>query len=156
MIVLGAGGSAYAVAFALLKLGVSRLYIFNRDYNKAILLVKQMKIMFIDVIINAKVLNKSSLLSIKTADVVINCISIGLFHPNKNILETVEFSSNQVVYDLNYDENSTFFLERAKEYGAKTFNGIGMLLYQAISSFEIWTGRTAPKSIMIQAINKNY
>jgi shikimate dehydrogenase len=40
----------------------------------------------------------------------------------------------------------------AKDSGAKTANGLGMLLYQGMASFEIWTGKPAPKEVMQKAL----
>jgi shikimate dehydrogenase len=43
-------------------------------------------------------------------------------------------------------------LKLAKQLGAQTVNGLGMLLYQGVLAFEIWTGEIAPVEIMRRAL----
>ena len=47
---------------------------------------------------------------------------------------------NQYIYDIIYNPSETMFLKQAKNRGCETQNGLGMLFYQAIASYEIWTG----------------
>ena len=50
------------------------------------------------------------------------------------------FSENQIVYDVIYNPSKTKFLKKAEKSGCKVINGLGMLFYQGISAYEIWTG----------------
>jgi shikimate dehydrogenase len=59
---------------------------------------------------------------------------------------------NLLVYDLIYNPKETKLLGLAKKAGAKTSNGLGMLLYQGMLSFEIWTSQKAPKEVMEKAL----
>jgi shikimate 5-dehydrogenase len=59
---------------------------------------------------------------------------------------------NLLVYDLIYNPKETRLLAAAKNAGAKVSNGLGMLLYQGMISFQIWTGKQAPKEIMQKAL----
>jgi shikimate dehydrogenase len=58
----------------------------------------------------------------------------------------------QLVCDLVYNPAETRFLQAAKKRGAKRLSGIGMLLYQGVIAFEIWTGKKAPVLIMKNAL----
>ena len=59
---------------------------------------------------------------------------------------------NLFVYDLIYNPAETKLLTLAKHIGAKTANGLNMLLYQGMLSFKIWTGKDAPQDVMWQAL----
>jgi shikimate dehydrogenase len=71
--------------------------------------------------------------------------------------ETVPFdparlSARHLVVDLIYHPETTPLLHIARERGAKTFNGLGMLVHQAALSFEAWTGVPAPIDAMRAAV----
>ena len=57
-----------------------------------------------------------------------------------------------VVLDMVYNPRETMLLKRAKEQGLTVIPGIEMLLEQAALQFEIWTGETAPRTVMRQAL----
>jgi shikimate dehydrogenase len=59
------------------------------------------------------------------------------------------------VYDMIYRPAETLFLQTAKAGGSRVANGIGMLLYQGAKALEIWSGKTAPISVMREALIKN-
>jgi shikimate dehydrogenase len=59
-----------------------------------------------------------------------------------------------LVYDLIYNPAETKLVKLAKEEGAGGCGGLGMLLYQGMRSFEIWTGKKAPQKIMSQALEE--
>jgi 3-dehydroquinate dehydratase / shikimate dehydrogenase len=57
-----------------------------------------------------------------------------------------------VVFDMVYNPHETLLLKRAKQQGCVVIPGIEMLLEQAAHQFEIWTGETAPRSVMRSAL----
>lgn len=77
-------------------------------------------------------------------DVIINSTSVGMYPDidklpiNPNILQGAE-----LVYDIIYNPFETKLLRLGNEFGAKTINGLPMLIYQGLKSFEIWTGEQA-------------
>jgi 3-dehydroquinate dehydratase / shikimate dehydrogenase len=58
-----------------------------------------------------------------------------------------------IVFDMVYNPHETLLLKRAKQQGCVVIPGIEMLLEQAAHQFEIWTGETAPRSVMRTALD---
>jgi len=58
-----------------------------------------------------------------------------------------------IVFDMVYNPRETLLLKRAAEQGLKVIPGIEMLLEQAAHQFEIWTGETAPRTVMRDALD---
>lgn len=82
------------------------------------------------------------------ARLIINATSVGMREGDPAPWDpSVSFRPDQVVYDLVY-HRPTAFLARAAADGARTINGLGMLVHQGARSFELWTGQPAPVDIM--------
>ena len=84
----------------------------------------------------------------KDFDVVINTTSAGM-EPQCDVLpiDAIEglddlsfIDENTAVIDMIYNPDETLFLKEAKKRGAKTMNGLGMLIYQGILAYELFTG----------------
>lgn len=138
ILLIGAGGAAYAIAYALAKKEVHRITIANRTLEHSFLLQKKINE------INSKVLTELTDLKLdnidkKNIDIIINSTSIGMY-PLENLapLELSGFFSNTIVYDIVYKPYETKLIKEAKARGFKSFNGISMLLNQAIFSQNIW------------------
>jgi shikimate dehydrogenase len=61
-------------------------------------------------------------------------------------------SPQALVYDLIYTPRPTRLLQQAQAQGAKTIDGLEMLVQQGAMALEIWTGQTAPVSVMREAL----
>ncbi len=74
-------------------------------------------------------------------DLLINATPLGM-HPNEDAsaVSADYIYPGQVVYDIVYNPRETKLLKDAAAKGAKTVQGLGMLAYQGVKSFEIWTG----------------
>ena len=59
------------------------------------------------------------------------------------------------VYDMIYRPAETELLKRARAAGCRAANGLGMLLHQGAKALEIWSGKTAPLSVMRRALEEN-
>ena len=59
---------------------------------------------------------------------------------------------DSLVYDLVYKPMITHLVETARNLGYKAESGLGMLLYQGVEAFEIWTGEKAPVEVMRKAL----
>jgi 3-dehydroquinate dehydratase/shikimate dehydrogenase len=57
-----------------------------------------------------------------------------------------------IVFDMVYNPSETVLLKRARSQGCTVVEGLEMFLEQAAEQFEIWTGESAPRSVMRQAI----
>src|SRR5437879_9378157 len=88
------------------------------------------------------------------ADLIVNTTPIGT-HPRSDEVPPISakaFRSGQVVYDLIYNPIETQFLRTAREAGARTLNGVGMLVNQGAAAFRIWSGVQPPVDVMERAV----
>ena len=144
VLVLGAGGSARGVVYALARAGAAQLFIANRTVERAERLVA----LAIDTGVAAEALELSSAPSV-TSEValIVNCTSMGMLHgPDEagTPLSVSTIPSSVLVNDLVYNPPETPLLQAASRAGASTLGGIQMLVYQGAASFEMWTGQDAP------------
>jgi shikimate dehydrogenase len=165
VLVLGAGGAAYAICYQLASKGVNKLKIYNRTIKKARDLEKRLKekpfSMQVEsgdreIFIFESDLSKKGL---KDIQILINATSFGMkaddyFLPFIN--ESCINPSLEAVVDIIYNPPETKLLRIAKKKGIKTMNGLGMLLHQGALSFELWTGKKAPIDVMRKALYKQF
>jgi shikimate dehydrogenase len=83
---------------------------------------------------------------------VINASPIGLKRTDPLPIPAGLIERKHLVCDLVYNPPETSLLKTAKKRGAKRLSGLGMLLYQGVIAFEIWTGKKAPVLIMKNAL----
>lgn len=158
VLILGAGGAARAVLYALASRGVKTIAVSNRTESKAQELIfdfeKQFpKTRFFSTAVNSKK-------DLAAFDLIINTTSLGLKKADKDVLSTALIPSakegRKYFVDLIYNPAETPFLHAARKKGHFTLNGLPMLLYQGARAFEIWTGKKAPietmRSALIQAL----
>lgn len=151
VLVLGAGGSARGVVYALARAGIAQLFIANRTLERAERLV--------DIAIDSGIAAEAMALSdasSATGEValIVNCTSMGMVHgPDETgtPLSAADIPSAVLVNDLVYNPLETPLLREAARAGAATLGGIQMLVYQGAASFEMWTGHDAPVAVMLEA-----
>lgn len=132
-VVLGAGGGARAVVFALLLREVQRIYVINRTFERAQALQKQ----FGARVKAAKWDEITGLLG--GAGLLVNTTTLGMVgQPPLDI--NLRCPASLVVADLVYDPLVTKLLANARERGLRTADGLGMLLHQAVRGFQLWFG----------------
>jgi shikimate dehydrogenase len=137
-LLLGAGGSARAIALALALEGYN-LRIFNRTAERAVALVGELAI-------EAEVVDYPAL---QDAQLIVNATSASL----QNESLPISFHGarpDAVAYDLVYGE--TPFLRQANAAGLRTIDGKPLLVAQGARSLEFWLGGTAPRGAMLEAI----
>jgi len=132
-VVLGAGGGARAVIFALLAREVSRVYVINRTEARAKALQKK----FGARVQVARWDETTGLLG--GAGLLVNTTTLGMV--GQPPLEfNLRAPPSMVVADLVYDPLVTGLLASARARGLRTADGLGMLLHQAVRGFELWFG----------------
>lgn len=152
-LVLGAGGSARAVVWALLAAGASEVSIWNRTPARAEALAND--------------LGARAVARPVPADLLVNCTSVGLEGhsgaPGVERSATEDCALNQLgltgdqvgeysnVIDLVYNSQPTALLAAADARGVHTVDGLQVLVAQGALSFELWTGRDAPRELMARA-----
>jgi shikimate dehydrogenase len=139
-LVLGAGGSARAMATALF-LGGYEVAIFNRTELKAKELVKRVSI-------EAEVLATPDPAG---ACLIVNATSAG-FTGRSPDLDWSRAEPGALAYDLSYGAEPTPFLARATEAELRTCDGRLLLVAQGALSFEYWLGIPAPREAMLKAL----
>jgi shikimate dehydrogenase len=141
-LVLGAGGSARGIVYALAQCGL-RVSVVNRDEARAQRLVNSMQALFSAVGMRALPHTVAALREASAdAQLIVNCTSAGM-SPNAHTspwLDGVPFPAGAVMYDLVYKPAETVLMHQASEVGLRVIGGIGMLAEQGAASFERWTG----------------
>ena len=146
-VLLGAGGAARAVAYALLQAGIGPLSIFNRHPERARALAADLgrgasvEAFALDAPERRERLARCALL--------VNTTAVGLH--GERLLPPEEVPTHALVVDIIYNPPETPLLADAARRGARTLNGLPMLVYQAALAFERWTGRQPPLDRMFAA-----
>ena len=139
-LIVGAGGSAHAVAAVLAEGEAKRIYILNRTLENA----EQLKqtIAEINGAVDVQILADADGSGIaKDLDCVINTTSVGMSPDINNCpLDVDYFTENILAIDLLYNPLQSQFLQLAEKKGASIVNGMQMLVAQAVYSVEIWMG----------------
>lgn len=139
-LVLGAGGSARAAVWALVGAG-AEVIVCNRTPARASALASE--------------LGASAVLEPVAADLLVNCTAVGLISsasPDEQLnqlgLRFDQLGRYPNVVDLVYSPGGTALLDAARAHGARTVDGLEVLVAQGALSLELWTGRRAPLEVM--------
>ena len=134
-LVLGAGGAARAVVFGLLERGIKRVHLANRTIERARGLADQFGANVLPVawVALGDILPRTGIL--------VNTTSLGMKGQPPLELDVGQLPSHAVVADLVYVPLDTPLLAAGRARGLKTADGLGMLLHQAVTGFELWFGR---------------
>lgn len=148
---LGAGGSARAVAWALASAG-SRCRIANRTPARSEALAAEINRVYPG---RAEAVGWGA--ETGPFDLIVNTTSLGM-HPREGEMPALPpevFANKPFVYDLIYAPARTRLLEQAEAAGCQTMNGVRMLAYQGAISLSLWTRRPLqeiPVAVMEQAV----
>ncbi len=146
ILLMGAGGAARGVILPLLEQAPSRLFIANRSADKAIALARSFSA-------GQDILAAGGYEQLSASfDVVINATAASLAGDLPPLPDDV-FSGDALAYDMMYGRD-TPFLAFARDHGAETADGLGMLVEQAAESFYLWRGirpNTEPVIRMLRA-----
>jgi shikimate dehydrogenase len=150
--IIGAGGAARAVCFALGKSKVEEICIYDIDAYKSLGLVSQFKDIFNQIKFSA--VARVEELNLQDKDLLVNASPVGMRPDDPCLVESRLIHKDLFVYDLIYNPAETKLIAQAKLAGAHYYNGLGMILYQGILAFEHLTGKKAPVEIMMAALEK--
>ncbi|VEF47715.1 shikimate 5-dehydrogenase [Bacillus freudenreichii] len=148
-LIIGAGGAAKAIYYTLLSIGVRQVDICNRTIQKAEALIATQPY---DA--DSKVLTMEEAESnIGEYSLVIQTTSIGMDPDiDQSPLSLRNLNPSAFVSDIIYNPKETMLLKQAAEQGAKTQNGLGMLVYQGALAFEKWTNKKPDARRMKQTV----
>jgi shikimate dehydrogenase len=133
VMVLGAGGAARAILHGLLEAGASRVLFANRTRNRAESLARA----FGPAI---EVINWEDRNALAGCGLLVNTTSLGMTGREPLDIDLAALPKDAVVADIVYSPLETNLLAAARARGIRVVDGLGMLLHQAIPSFERWFG----------------
>lgn len=145
--IYGAGGSARAAVSGFIAEKVASLTIANRTPARAVELLARLATSSTETKAIGFDGHKTLVESIATADIIVNTTSVGMAgggDPSGLPPGVEALREGQIVVDIVYSPLTTAFLSSARAKGARTVDGLWMLIYQGAKAFEIWTGRPFP------------
>jgi shikimate dehydrogenase len=148
ILMIGAGGAARAVGYHLCR-DAETLYIYNRGGERGKALAQALN----NLSGNVRLIDKDGFGDadfIFGIDIIVNTTPLGLKDDDPMPMDMVLLKPSHTICDLIYKD--TPMLRRAAALGCKTLNGKGMLLWQGVLAFEIWTGVTPPVDVMRKAL----
>lgn len=141
-LILGAGGAARAVGFALKDAGV-HLTIANRSEDRGRRVADSLGCAFLP------------LRDVKMVDhqILINATSVGMYpREDEAIVPPEALGKDTVVMDIVYNPVETKLIRIARARGLKAIDGLGMFLRQGAEQFRLWTGLEPPLGVMREAV----
>jgi shikimate dehydrogenase len=149
VLILGAGGAVRGVVAPLLEMAPARLVIANRTVAKAQELAMQFQTL--------GAIEAVPLAAIPAGgfDVVVNATSSSTRGEALDIPAHV-IARGTLAYDMAYGPSARAFLDRAGAAGARTSDGLGMLVEQAAESFRLWHGRTPQTAPVLAALRRRF
>jgi shikimate dehydrogenase len=149
-LVLGAGGAARAIGFSLALAGAAGIALRDVDGEKAEALVGDIRS---KTGVPATAVSDEAVMTFaRAADCLVNATPLGLRKSDPLPVGKEQVQRGQLVCDLVYNPPETALLQAARARGARGLSGLGMLLYQGVIAFEIWTGKKAPVRVMKNAL----
>jgi shikimate dehydrogenase len=149
--VLGCGGAGRAVALMCAGQGVAEIMLAEVDDAKRNGVAAELNKLYPAV----KVAHATDAVSAcRGADFVVQATPVGMKQTDAPLLGPEAFRAGQCAFDLIYMYPETVFMKQAKLGGARTANGLGMLLHQGARAFSIWTGREPDVEAMRAALQK--
>ena len=146
--VIGAGGSARAVIYTLVRyFKPQKIYLVNRTDQHAEALKQHFKSkMKFDGIVTKELQQPDLITVLNNCSLIVNSTPVGMYPTtDDSVLSTADvFVKDQIVFDLVYNPVKTKFLQLAESKNAVTINGLNMLVQQAAKSFTLWTGNEFP------------
>jgi shikimate dehydrogenase len=141
--VLGGGGAARAIVDAVARAGAARITVVNRSAERASDAVA----------LAAGIAAIGNPEDLRDCDIIVNATSVGM-GSNALPLDVALLHSDQVVADIVYHPRCTALLSASAAAGARTVEGLGMLVHQAVLQQQLWTGVGADASVMWAAAER--
>lgn len=142
VVILGAGGVARAVAMLLADKGASRIIILNRTPERAQVIADEINRYVGGAVSDAGGLGDWQ--GLPGGFLAIQATNVGMFpKTDEAVIEDPAFYRRvHTGYDLVFNPSCTHFMQLVREAGGRAYGGLGMLLYQGVIAYELWTGRT--------------
>jgi shikimate dehydrogenase len=150
IVLVGAGGAARAVGFCLALAGAKEIVVYDLDGVKAAALADDIRV---KTKVAVRAIGHGSVAEAAAdADCLINATPLGMKKTDPSPIDRSLIGKGMLVCDLVYNPPETKLLKEAKARGANCLSGSGMLLFQGVIAFELWTGKKAPVAVMKKAL----
>ncbi|MFD1030552.1 shikimate dehydrogenase [Metaplanococcus flavidus] len=146
VLLIGAGGAARGISFALKRRGFGDVTITNRTHRRAEELADESG--------SKSMVKAEAEKKLGDFDIIIQTTSVGLAENEALPISLQNIRAGTLAADIVYNPIKTPFLKVAEEKGCKTLNGVGMFVYQGAIAFEKWTGLKPDTDNMIQMITE--
>lgn len=131
ILIVGAGGAAKGISYALCREGFRNMTIANRTYETAKQLSDQLNVC-------AMTINEAEQ-QLAQFDIIVQTTSVGMVHSQEGSpLDVSRLKRGTIVADIIYNPLQTELMKRAEALGGKTMNGIGMFVHQGAIAFQHW------------------
>ena len=150
ILILGAGGASRALSFALAERG-GNLVILNRrlELDWAEELARKLSHTFKREVKALELDERNLSKALEGADILVNATNVGMSPDfDETLVSRKLLRPDLVVFDIVYNPIKTRLLREAEEAGAMTVDGLNMLAWQGVISFEKWTGQKPPFELM--------
>jgi shikimate dehydrogenase len=154
VLIFGAGGASRAIAYTLAH-RASSIRVVNRTVAKSKQLVLRIRRKLHVNVEYASISDKMLKDFVEQSNIMINASSMGMEGVSIPPVAVEWLRHDQCVFDIVYKPHHTRLLELAGLAGAKSVNGLDMLINQGACAFELWTGRRAPIIEMRRAMSQN-
>jgi shikimate dehydrogenase len=158
VVILGSGGAARAIAFALgTEPGIDRLTILGIDNQERTALVRDLQSKT-GMTVQESPLNEGTLRKVlPDTHVLIHCTPMGMSPKlHETSVPVTLLHAGLTVMDIVYNPRDTRLLKDAKAAGCRTIPGLEMFLHQAAAQFELWTNQTAPADVMRAVLESRF
>lgn len=153
---LGAGGAARAIGVECALNGANKIIIVNRNAERGTALRDAIAE---NTDAQAEYIPWAGTAPVpEQTDILVNATCVGLF-PDVNACPDIDYETiekGMIVCDVVFNPAMPVFLQRARQRGARTISGLGMLVNQAALNFEIWTDVKAPREVMLEALRREF
>ncbi len=149
--ILGAGGAARGIAFALVNAGAGPVFLYDVDGPKRDKLVLDLNTALKKDAARAEPLDPDF---ISSCALVINATPLGMREGDPAPFPADSFKKGQMFCDIIYNPPKTAAMAAAEGAGARVLNGLGMLLHQGVIAFEHWFGVAPPVEVMRDALKQ--
>ena len=158
VVVLGSGGAARAVTFALGKEAeIDRLTILGIDSQERVALAQDLKSKTRMVVQELSLDEETLRRILPDAHVLIHCTPMGMSPKvDETAVPSPLLHDGLTVMDIVYNPRDTRLLKESKAAGCRTIPGLEMFLYQAAAQFELWTNQVAPADVMRAVLESRF
>lgn len=155
-LILGGGGSARAVCYALASHDIPTTVIARRPAQAEELVTSLRPHLTATADIQARSWHDLAEIAPEHT-LIVNCTPLGM-HPHVETSpwpKDLAFHPQQILYDLVYNPECTQLMQQARAYGARAYHGLGMLVHQGALAWSLWTGQAAPVAAMRNALTSS-